>query len=79
MERVEHRLTRDHSPLILRRSTMHGLPQIKHLNYSNSFAQKQREETAKDKAREEASRIEYDDETGHGISEEDTIVSDQVE
>jgi len=57
---------------------MYGLPQLRHLNASNSFAQKQREEEAKARAEQQANSVEFDDETGHGISEDETIVSDQA-
>lgn len=58
---------------------MHGLPQLRHLNYSARAEAIAKAQRAKNEAAAAAERIEYDDENGHGISEEETIVSDQVE
>jgi|14_taG_2_1085336.scaffolds.fasta_scaffold90776_3 hypothetical protein len=57
---------------------MYGQPQLKHLNLTNHRDQQRRAKEARDKAEEHASSIEYDDERGHGISEEETVVSDQA-
>lgn len=57
---------------------MYGQPQLKHLNLNNHRDQQRQVKEARDKARDKAESIAYDDETGHGISEEDTIVSDQA-